>query len=166
MAKLCLVRLFEVPWTAAHQASLSFTVSQLCRVYLFSHVQVFVCSPTGSSPPGSSVHGILRAKILEWVAISFSRGSSQLRDQTQVSYIAGGFCTMWTTREALLPRVCSDSCPLSLWCYLTISFSVTPFSSCSQSFPASGSFPMSWLFASGGQSIGASASASILPMYI
>ena len=62
--------------------------------------------------------------------------------------------------------VCSDSCPLTWWCYLTVSFSVVPFSSCPQSFPASGSFPLSQLFASGGQSIGASASASVLPMNI
>ena len=54
-----------------------------------------------------------------------------------------------------VPRSCSDSCPLSWWCSLTISFSAASFSSCLQSFPASGSFPMS-LFASGGQSIGAS----------
>ena len=66
----------------------------------------------------------------------------------------------------LSPRVCSNSCPLSKWCYLTISSSVVPFSSCLQSFPASGSFLMSRLLASGGQSIGASASASILPMNI
>ena len=66
----------------------------------------------------------------------------------------------------LYPGVCSDSHPLSQWCYPTISFSVTPFSSCPQSFPASGSFPMSLLFASGGWIIGASASASVLPMNI
>ena len=64
------------------------------------------------------------------------------------------------------PRACSNSCPLSQWCYPTISSSVVPFSSCLQSFPASGSFPRSQLFASGGQSIGASASASVLPMNI
>ena len=58
----------------------------------------------------------------------------------------------------LSPRVCSDSCLLSQWCYLTISSSAAPFSFCLQSFPASESFLMSWLFASGGQSIGASAS--------
>ena len=57
------------------------------------------------------------------------------------------------------PRACSNSCPLSQWCHPTISSSVVPFSSCPQSFSASGSFPMRWLFASGGQSIGASASA-------
>ena len=49
------------------------------------------------SSPGSSVHGILQARILEWVAISFSKGSFQPRDQTQVSYIAGRFVTVWAT---------------------------------------------------------------------
>ena len=60
--------------------------------------------------------------------------------------------------------VCSNSCPLSLWCSLTISSSLVPFSSCPQSFPASGPFPMSQLFKSGGESIGASA--PVLPMNI
>ena len=66
---------------------------------------------------------------------------------------------------SLTPGVCSNSHPLSWWCYTTISSSVTPLS-CPQSFPASESFPMSRLFASGGQSTGASASASVLPMNI
>ena len=64
------------------------------------------------------------------------------------------------------PGVYSDSCPLSQWRHPTISSSVVPFSSCPQSFPASGSFPVSQLFTSGGQSIRASASASVLPMNI
>ena len=62
------------------------------------------------------------------------------------------------------PGALSNSCPLSQWCHPTISSSVVPFSSCPQSFSASGSFQMSQLFASGGQSIGVSASASVLPM--
>ena len=62
------------------------------------------------------------------------------------------------------PRVYSNSSPLSWWCHPTISFSVIPFSSRLQSFPASGSFQMTKLFSSGGQSIGISASASVLPM--
>ena len=66
----------------------------------------------------------------------------------------------------LSPWVCSNSCPLSRWCHPIISSSVISFSSCPQSFPASSSFLMSKLFASGGQSIGASASASVLPMNI
>ena len=64
------------------------------------------------------------------------------------------------------PRACSNSRPFSRWCNPTISSSVIPFSSRLQSFPASGSFQMSWLFTSGGQSIGVSASASVLPMNI
>ena len=64
------------------------------------------------------------------------------------------------------PRAYSNSCPSSRWYHLTISSSVIPFSSCPQSFPASGSFPMSQFFTSGDQSIGASASASVLPMNI
>ena len=63
------------------------------------------------------------------------------------------------------PGARSDSCPLSQWCHAAILSSVVPFS-CLQSFPASGSFPMSWIFTSGGQSIRASASASVLPMNI
>ena len=64
------------------------------------------------------------------------------------------------------PRVHPNPCPLSRWCHPTISSSVIPFSSCPQSFPASGSFQMSHLFTSGGQSIGVSASTSVLPMNI
>ena len=64
------------------------------------------------------------------------------------------------------PRACSNSCPLSQWCHPTISISVTLFASCPQSFPASGSFLRSQLFASGGQIIGASASTSVHPVNI
>ena len=67
---------------------------------------------------------------------------------------------------SISPRVCSNSCPLSWWYYLTISSSVTPFSFCLQSFPAVESFPRSWLSALGGQSVRASASASVLPVNI
>ena len=204
--------------------------------------------PHGLYPPGSSVHGILQAWILECVAISFSRGPLQSRDQTQVFHMAGRFFTIWATRRnttdlgvgilfsraswvALVvknppanagdtrdagsipreigeipleeematdssiffssvqslshiwlrnpmdcstpglpvhhtPGVYSNLCPLSRWCHLTISSSVVPFSSCLQSLPASGAFPVNQFFASGGQSIGVSASASVLPMNI
>ena len=79
------------------------------------------------------------------------------------------FVIPWTTAPSLpcpslSPRVSSHSCLLSWWCYLTISSSAVFFSFCLQSFLASGSFPMSWLFASGGQPIGASAPASVLPI--
>ena len=79
------------------------------------------------------------------------------------------FVTPWiAARQASLssqtPRVYSNSCPSSRWCHPTIPSSVIPFSSCLQSLQASGSFPISQLFAWGGQSIGVSASASVLPM--
>ena len=80
------------------------------------------------------------------------------------------FAIAWTAGPAscpsLLPGVCLSSCLLSRWCHPTISSSVPSFSYCPQSFPASGSFPVSWLFTSAGQSIGVSASASVLPMNI
>ena len=67
-------------------------VAQLCPT---------LCNPMDSSQPGSSVHGIFQARILEWVAISFSRGSSQPRDQTWVSCIVGTRFTFWATRKSL-----------------------------------------------------------------
>ena len=80
------------------------------------------------------------------------------------------FETPWTVAHqaslSITPGACSNLCPLSQWCHPTISSSVVPFTSCLQSFPASGSFPMSQFFPSGGQSIGVSASASVLPMNI
>ena len=77
------------------------------NVYACIHAQslqscLTFCDPMECSPPGASVHGISQARILDWVAISFSRGSSQLRDQTQVSYIACIVCgsfTHWATWE-------------------------------------------------------------------
>ena len=60
------------------------------------------------SPPGFSVHGILQARTLEWVAISFSRGSSQPRDKTWISQIAGRFFTVWVTREVICTHIISD----------------------------------------------------------
>ena len=67
------------------------------------------------SLPGSSIHGIFQARVLEWVAISFSRGSSQPRDQTQVSHITGGRFTIWVTREALSQQrhLCFPRCLFS-----------------------------------------------------
>ena len=67
---------------------------------------------------------------------------------------------------SLFPRACSNSCPLSCWWHPTIPSSLNPCSSCPQSFPPSESFPVSWLFTSSGQSIGATASASVLPVNI
>ena len=92
----------------------------------------------------------------------------------QFSSVAQSCPTLWHhgLKHARLPcpsptpRACSKSCPSSRWCHPTISSSIVPFSSCLHSFPASGSFPMTQFFTSSGQSIGASASASVLPMNI
>ena len=175
------------------------------------------------SPPVSSVHGNSQAGMLEWAALSSSRGSCWIKDWVSPA-LAGVFfyhwdtwetpyslifcvynwdCVIWphlhspglgvsSEREELSfshwvmsdslwphglqhtrppcpspsPRVCPSSCPMNQWCHPTISSSVVPFSSCLQSFPVSGSFPMSRLFTSGGQSVGASTSASVLSMNI
>ena len=139
--------------------------------------------------PGSSVHGLLQARVLDWVSMPFSMGSSQPGDQTQVSRVASRFVTIWGTQFSSVAQLCltlcnamdcsmpgfpvhhqlsacSNSCPLSWWCHPTVSSSVIPFYSCLQSFRASGSFPVSQFLTSCGQTIGASASATVLPMNI
>ena len=165
---------------------------------LVSQSCLTLCDPMDCSPPGSSVHEIFQTRILEWVAISFSRGSSQPRDRTRVSCTAGRFFTYWATVSPfyflywlinypfssvqllshvwLFPTLWTAACQASLsitnsWSFLKLMFiklvmpsSVVPSSSCLQSFPASGSFPMSRFFSSGGQSFGASA--SVLPTNI
>ena len=137
-----------------------------------------LCDPVDSSPPGFSVNKILQARILKWVAIPFSRRYSRPRDQIWISCIGDRSFTVWATREAqpdhrfsrsvmsdssrrhglqhtrppypsTTPRVYPNPCPSSQWCHPTISSSVVSFSSCPQSFPASGSFQMSQLFTSG-----------------
>ena len=165
-----------------------------------------------------TVHGILQAGILEWVAFPFSRGSFQPRDWTQGSCIAGRlpaeppgkpniyslwevlmhqsqqrekvenneWCYQFSSVQSLshvqffaTPWIAAGQASLSItnsrsllklvsswWCHPAISSSVDYFSSCPQSLPASGSFPVSQLFAWGGQSIGVSASASVLPMML
>ena len=162
--------------------------------------------------PGSFVHGTLQAWILKWIAIPFSRGSSNpgmkprslalwadsflskppgKPNYTPVKVLKNKikFVT-WCQSVQFSRSVMSDSLqphesqharppcpsptpqvhpnpyPLSQWCHTAISSSVVPFSSCPQSLPASGSFQMSQLFKSGGQSTGVSASASVLPMNI
>ena len=221
------VRLFATPWIAQSRATL--------------------CSPMDCSLPGFFILENFQARILEWVAISFSRGASWPRDQTEVSRIAGRLFTVWAIREVLnntvqisfavlcYPWVIAPnmnfattssihkslrkwqmhngewpitsllSKPVVDWSVqfgsaaqsgstlrldglrhsqaslfitnsrsflklmsieslILISSSVVPFSSRRQSFPASGSFSMSQFFASGGQSVGVSASASVLPV--
>ena len=111
--------------------------------------------------------------------ITLSEGSQIEKDKYMISLIC--CCSVAQLCPTLQPHalqhtrlhcpspslgVCSNLCPLNWWCHLAISSSVIPFSSCPQSYPAWGSFLMSQLFISGGQSIGASASASVLPVNI
>ena len=106
--RICVVwaHLNEVqPYIQLNKMSLHISIS--ISIYLYRYTYIVkalscptLCNPVDCSSPGSSIHGILRARILEWVAISFCRGSSQPRDRTQVSCIAGRRFNLWATREA------------------------------------------------------------------
>ena len=93
-----------------HLASVLYTVSVCVTV---TQSCLTLCDPVDCSPPGSSVHGVFQARVLEWVAIAFSRGSSRSRDQTQVSRIAGRCFTVGATRAVqsevaqLRPTLCN-----------------------------------------------------------
>ena len=81
-----------ITWLVMQEKMIHF---KLCKYKVFTQLCLTLCDPMDCSPPGSSVHVILQARILESVAIPFSRGSSQLRDQTQVSRTVGRFFTIW-----------------------------------------------------------------------
>ena len=74
-----------------------------------------LCNPMDCSLPGSSIHGIFQARILEWFAISFSRGSSQPGDRTQVSLLAGRYFTIWATRKTMSFRTLEDMSLSKFW---------------------------------------------------
>ena len=86
-----------IPIPKKNESECESEVAQLCPT---------LCNPMDCSPPGSSLHGILQARLLEWVAIAFSRGFSRPRDQTQVSRIVGRYFNLWATREATKERQC------------------------------------------------------------
>ena len=117
------------------------------------------CCPLGLPPPGVVIEWSISSWCLFCHCCSVTKSCPTLFDPhgLQLSRLS---C------PSLSPRVCSSSCPLSWWCYLAISLSVTLFSFGLQSFPASGSFPMRLLFVSGGLSTGASVLASVLPVNI
>ena len=99
------VRLCATPETTAHQAppSLGFSRQEHWSGLPFPSPCPTLCNPMDYSPSGYSARGILQARILEWVAILFSRRSSQPRDWTRVSYIAKRFFTIWANKEAPQP---------------------------------------------------------------
>ena len=90
------VKWSEVKWSEVKWCDVKWSDVKWCEV---TQSCPTLCDPVDGSPPGSSVHGILQARILEWVAISFSRGSSRPRDRTQVSHTAGRRFNLWATRE-------------------------------------------------------------------
>ena len=148
------------------------------------------------SPPGSSVHGILQPGYWSGLPFPSPGDLLKLGIEPLSLALAGELFTTSATWEACIihmlfshsvmsyslrphglqharlpcpstsSRACTKSCPLSQWCHSIITFSVIPFISCPQSFPASRPFPVSQFFASGGHSIRVSASASVLPMNI
>ena len=173
-----------IKWTLNMHSNIQFLLFS-CSIMPNSLQPHWLCSQwllllqiTDCSPPGSPVNGILQARILERVAISFSSWSSQPWDRIINSCIQFSGSVMSDCLQpyrlqlsrfpcqSQTPGAYSNSCPSSRWCHPTISSSVVPFSSCLQRFPASGSFPMTQFLAWGGQSIGASASASVLPKNI
>ena len=97
------------------------------RKVLVAQSCLTLCNPMECSLPGSSVHGILQARILEWVAIPFSRGSSQPREWTWVSCTTGRFFTVWATRE--VPVLLSKSFLLIYFIYSSL-YLLTPYSYC------------------------------------
>ena len=111
-------------------------------------------------------------QAVRWCTICWNNNRYLVKRMVQFSSIAQSCPTLQPHKSqharppwsSPTPGVYSNSCPSSWWCHPAISSSVVPFSSCPQSLPASGSFPMSQLFAWGGQSIGVSASTSVLPM--
>ena len=152
------VWLFAILWTIAHQG--------------FSRQEYWRMLPC--PPPGDLSNPVIQlnspALQADSLLLSHHRSSLVIAIVQSLSCVSNSLRPHGLQHTRLpcsspSPRACSNSCPLSWWCHPIISFSVILFS-CLQSFPASGSFPMSWLFASGGQSSGASASASALPMNI
>ena len=159
-------------WTVLPQGSL-----ELPKTFKgpFSNGRRIQLSPTKLVQMKETVQMKEREERTEWSG----EGMSCLRKQRMGEAVRKVLFSCWVTSNPLQPhglqhtrlpcpllspRVCSNSCPLSQWFYPTISSTVTLFSSCPQYFPASESFPISWPFTSGGQNIGASASASVLPM--
>ena len=137
---------------------------------LGNHLLIFMLGNWDAMCYSFIIHLSIRPKSIFWV-LTVWKGHARNWGRLQFSFSVvsdslwpHGLQCARLPCPSLAPGACSNSCPLSQWCHPTILSSVIPFSSCLQSFPASGSFPMSQFFTSGGQSIGASA--SVLSMNI
>ena len=98
---------YQHSWVPSNTIAQIF-VNMIVRVCVRCSASPTLCNPVNFSPPCSSIHGIFQARVLEWVAISFSRRSSGPRDWTQVSCTAGRFFTHWATREALMVQLINN----------------------------------------------------------
>ena len=125
-------KIVEVPmWNRDGPEFIAYVLVRVCiyNCCLVAKLCLTLCNPMECSQPGSSVHGILQARILEWVAILFSRGSSWPRDQSRVSCIAGEFFTLWATSETLKSkRKCSSLSHVQLFATLWTVTSQAPLS--------------------------------------
>ena len=151
------------PWTVVCQAPLSMEFWVACHfllqgIFLTHGLNLCLLSLLHWQVDSLSLHHLESQRSISSVQLSHSVTSDALWPH--------GLQRIRLPCPSLTSGAYSNSCPLSWWCHPAISSSVVPFSSCPQSFSASGSFPMSQLFASGGQSIGASASTSVLSMNI
>ena len=157
---------FTTSWSLLKLMSIAAAAAKLLQSCLT------LCDPSDSSPPGSPIPGILQARIVEWVAISFSNACMHAKLLQSCLTLCDPMDSSppGSSVHKILGKNTGVGCQfllsMSIEYHPTISPSVTPFSSCPQSFPASGSFQMSQLFTSGDQSIGSSASASVLPMNV
>ena len=154
------------------------TITQVMSSVISIFLRTSLSVPLDSCAPIQALVSVLHAQLPSWGHAMNSLHSSlswhvPLMKYSQFSHsVVSDSLQLHGLQHARLPcpspspRTCSNSCPSSQWWHPTISSSVVPFSSCLQSFPASGSFQMSQLFASGGQSIRVSASTSVLPRNI
>ena len=116
------------PWIAAYYLCL--ILKHLIHFKRKVKVKVTRLCPTPSDPMDYTVHGILQARILEWVVFPFSRGPSQPRDRTQISHIADRFFTSWATRKALQKETSYLLCRVIIYCLLLRKISYVEISSC------------------------------------
>ena len=130
---------------------------------IYDHQNSFLMGPQHSEIQAKDTLGFVKLNVKLNVKLSFNQVSYPVVSEALWPH---GLQHARLPCASPTPRACSNSCPFSWWCSPAILSSVVPLSSFLQSFPASGSFPVSQFFASGGQSIGVSVSASVLPMNI